>query len=171
MRYFGPPTPLAFSSDFNSEECARRLREEIDTERPAFFGFMLSGYRGSKPFLGTVNGKRFRVLQRITFNRNSFPSVLTGEFEPQGTGTRVKGVFDLELTSKIAILLFNAVGLLVLVPIIMFSYTSQPVLSAVVACGYGSLLFLMGRIVRSWGRDQEKSIADFIRVTLQADDS
>jgi hypothetical protein len=96
--------------------------------------------------------------------------VLTGEFEPQGNGTRVKGGFDLELTSKIAISLFNAVGLLVLVPIIMFSYTSQPVLLAVFVCGYGSLLFLMPRIVRGSGRDQEKSISEFIKVTLQAGD-
>jgi hypothetical protein len=168
MRYFTPPTPLVLSSDFNPEECARRLREAIDAERPTVFGF--SGYRGSKPFLGNVEGKQFRVLQRIYSNRNSFPTVLTGEFEPQGTRTRVNGIFDLELTSKIAICLFAAVGLLILAPIIMISYRSQPVLLAACVCGYGSLLFFMPRIVRSSGRDEERSIADFIRATLQADD-
>ena len=168
MRYFAPSTPLVLSSNFNPEECARRLREVIDAERPTVFGF--SGYRGSKPFLGKVAGKQFRILQRIYSNHSSFPPVLTGEFEPQGNGTRVKGVFDLELTSKIAICLFNAVGLLVLVPIIMFSYISQPVLLAVFVCGYGSLLFLMPRIVRGSGSDQEKSISEFIKVTLQAGD-
>jgi len=168
MRYFASPTPVVLSSNFNPEECARRLREVIDVERPTVLGF--SGYRGSKPFLGEVDGKKFRVLQRIYSNRNSFPSVLTGEFEPQGTGTRVKGVFDLELTSKIAICLFNVFGLLVLVPIIMYSYTSQPVLLAVFVCGYGTLLFFIPRIVRGYGRNQESSIADLMRVTLQADD-
>ena len=170
MKYFAPPSPLVLSSGFSPEKCARRLREEIDPERPAFFGFMLSGYRGSKPFLGTVNGKQFRVLQRVYFNRNSFPTVLTGEFEPQGVGTRVKGAFDLELTSKIATCLFQAVGLLVLVLIITFSYTSQPALLTVFVGGYCSLLFYMPRIVRGFGRDQERSIADFVRVTLQAED-
>ena len=168
MRYFASPTPLVLSSDFNPEECARRLRKAIDVERPTVFGF--SGYRGSKPFFGRVDGKQFRVLQRIYSNRNSFAPVLTGEFEPQGNGTRVKGVFDLELTSKIVICLFNAFGLLVLVPIIMYSYTSQPALLAVFVCGYGNLLFFMPRIVRGYGRNQENSIVDFIRVTLQVDD-
>lgn len=168
MSYFAPTSPVVLTSDFNPEECARRLREVIDVERPTFFGF--SGYRGSKPFLGKVDGKQFRVLQRTYSNRDSFPPVLAGEFEPQGTGTQVKGVFDLEVTSKIAICLFQAVGLLVLVPIIMFSYSSQPVLLSVFVGGYGSLLFFMPRIVRGSGRDQERSIADFIRVTLLAED-
>jgi hypothetical protein len=168
MKYFAPPTALVLTSDFNPEECARRLREVIDVEQPTVFGF--SGYRGSKPFLGKVEGRQFRVLQRRYSNRNSLPPVLTGEFEPCGAGTRVEGVFDLELTSKIAICLFNALGLLVLVPIVMYSYASQPVLLAVFVCGFGSLLFLMPGIVRSYGRNQESSIADFIRETLQADD-
>jgi hypothetical protein len=168
MRYFAPPTPLVLFSGFSPEECACRLREVIDIERPTFFG--LSGYRGSKSFLGIVDGRQFRVLQRVYSNRNSFPPVLTGEFEPQGTGTRVKGVLDLELTSKIAICLFIAFGLLVLIPIIMYSYASQPLLSAVFVCGYGSLLYFMPRIVRSYGKNQESSIADFIRVTLHADE-
>src|SRR5580704_3150833 len=52
-------------------------------------------------------------VQRIN-SRNTLPTVLTGEFRPQETGTRVKRTFDLETTSKIAICLFSAVGLLIL---------------------------------------------------------
>jgi hypothetical protein len=168
MRYFAPPTPLVFYSDFSSEECARRLGEAMDPERPAFFGFGLSGYRGSKPFLGKVDEKQFRVLQRIYFNRNSFPPVLTGEFQREGAGTRVKGVFDLEVTSKIAICLFSVVGLFVLIPVVMYSYASQPVLLAIFVCGYGSLLVFSPRIARGSGRGQERSIAEFLRTVLQA---
>jgi hypothetical protein len=122
--------------------------------------------------LGEVDGKHFRVLQRTFSNRNSFPSVLTGEFQPQGMGTRVnvKGIFDLELTSKIAICLFNAVALLVLVSIVIISRTSHPVLLAVFVCGYGGLLVFSPRITRGFGLDQEKRIADFLRETLQAED-
>ena len=168
MSYFLPPSPLVLSSDFNPEECARRLREVIDPEQPTFFGF--SGYRGSKPFLGKVKGNQFRVLQRVYSTRNSFPPVLTGKFEPQGTGTRIKGAFDLELTSKIAMCVFGAAGLLVLVSIILYSYASQPVLSTVVLCGFGTLVLFMPRIERGFGRDQERSIADFIKATLLTDD-
>lgn len=168
MKYFVPPTPLVLYSYFSPDECERRLRGSIDLERPTIFGF--SAYRASKPFLGEVAGKRFRLLQRTYSNRNSFPPVLTGEFQPQGTGTRVKGTFDLELTSKIAICLFNAVGLLILVPIVIFSRSSHPVFLAVFVCGYGGLLLLGPRITRGFGLDQEKCIADFLRETLQAED-
>ena len=168
MKYFAPPTPLAFYSDFTPDECERRLRESIDDEQPTMFGF--SGYRGSKPFLGKVDGKRFRVLQRIYSLRSTFPPVFIGEFQPQGTGTRVIGTFDLELTSKIAICLFSLVGLFILVAIVLYSYKSQPLLLTLFVCGYGALLVFSPRISRSGGRGQERNIADFLRETFVAKD-
>lgn len=168
MKYFAPPTPLVLHSDFNQDECARRLRGSIDLERPTMFGF--SGYRGSKSFLGEVNGKQFRVIQRIYSSRNTFPTVLTGEFQPQEMGTRVKGTFDLETTSKIAICLFSVVGLHVMILIILFSYKSHPVLSAIFVCGYGGLLLFSPRIFRGIGLDQERNIAGFLKETLVAND-
>jgi len=168
MRYFAPPTPLVLRSDFSPEECERRLRELIDPEQPTMFG--LSGYQGSKPFLGEAEGKQFRVLQRIYSSRNTLPTVLTGEFQAQGTGTRVKGTFDLETTSKIAICLFGVVGLLLLILIIFVSAASHPVLSAIFLCGYGGLLLFSPRIFRGIGLDQEKNIAGFLKETLVASD-
>jgi hypothetical protein len=168
MRYFTPPTNILLYSEFNPEECATRLSEEIDPERPTVFGFF--GYRGSKPFLGMVSRNRFRVLQRVYGNHNSFPPVPTGEFEPRGNGTRIRGVLDLEVTSKIAICALSVFGLLVLIPIITYSYASRPLLLAVFVCGYGSLLLFAPRIVRGYGKNQENSIVDFIRTTLQSDD-
>jgi hypothetical protein len=109
MRYFAAPTSLDLYSDFNPQECARRLREAIDSERPAVFSF--SGYRGSKPFLGNVDGQQFRLLQR-SYDRNSMPVVLAGEFQPHREGTHVKGTFDLEVASKIALSLLSAFFLL-----------------------------------------------------------
>lgn len=168
MKYFAQPTPLAFYSDFTPDECESRLRASIDDERPTMFGF--SGYRGSKQFLGKVDGKRFRVLQRIYRFRNSFQPVFTGQFQTQGAGTRVTGTFDLEVTSKIAICLFNLFGLFILVPIILFSYKSQPLLLALFVCGYGALLVFSPRIYRSGGRGQERNITDFLRETFVAKD-
>ncbi len=168
MKYFAPPTPLALHSDFTPEECESRLRQSIDAERPTMFGF--SGYRGSKPFLGAVDGKQFRVLQRIYSGRNTLPTVLTGEFQPQETGTRLTGTFDLEITSKIAISLFTCVGLFILIPIVSISHASHPVLSAIFVCGYGGLLLFGPRIFRGIGLDQEKNIAGFLKETLAAND-
>jgi hypothetical protein len=168
MKYFIPPTPLVLHSHFSPDECERRLRQSIDPERPTIFGF--SGYRGSKPFLGEVDGKQFRVIQRIYVSRNTLPTVLTGEFQPQETGTQVKGTFDLETTSKIAICLFSIVGLLILIPIVLFSHASHPVLSVIFVCGYGGLLFFAPRIFRGIGLGQERNIAGFLKETLAAND-
>jgi hypothetical protein len=168
MKYFVPATPLVLHSHFSPDECERRLRQSIDPEQPTMFGF--SGYRGSKPFLGDVDGKQFRVIQRIYDGRNTLPTVLTGEFQPQETGTQVKGTFDLETTSKIFICLFGVVGLLVLIPIVFFSYASHPVLSVIFVCGYGALELFAPKIFRGFGLDQERSIAGFLKETLAADD-
>jgi hypothetical protein len=168
MKYFAPATPIILRSDFSPDECERRLRGSIDIEQPTMFGF--SGYRGSKPFLGGVDGKTFHVLQRVYSSRNSFPAVLTGELQPQGVGTRVKGQFDLELNSKIAICLFDVVGLFILVLIVAVSHASHPVLVPVFVCGFGGLIVFSPRIFRAQVRDQEKAIADFLRDTLVASD-
>ncbi len=166
MRFFAPPTPLVLFSEFDPDECRCRLRESIDPEQRTIFGF--SGYRGTKPFLGEVNGKQFRILQRVYSNRSSLPPVLTGEFKPQESGTRVEGTFDLELTSKIAICVFGVFGLLIVALVAILSYASHPVLSVAFACGYGSLLICSPRIFRGMGLDQEKSVAAFIKETLIA---
>ena len=167
MRFFPRPTRLLLISGFGPEECASRLREAIDVERPTMFGF--SGYRGSKPFLGEVNVKQFRVLQRTYSYRNTFPTILAGEFQPQGMGTRISGVFDLETTSKVAIGLLSAFMLLVMALVVFLVGADKPVLLAVFACGYGSLLFFMPKIIRGAGSNQEISIADFLRTTLRAE--
>jgi hypothetical protein len=168
MRFFPPPTPLALYSDFSPEECVLRLSRSIDVEKPTMFGF--SGYKGSKPFLGEVDGKRFRLIQRVYSNRNILPTVLTGEFEPEGTGTRVKGQFDLERTAKVAICLLGFFGLFILVLIATFSYAAHPALTIGFISGNGGLLILSPRIFRGIGVDQEKSVARFLQETLVATD-
>lgn len=168
MKFFPPPTLLVLYSDFSPEECAFRLSRSIDVEKPTMFGF--SGYKGSKPFLGEVDGKRFRLIQRVYRNRNTLPPVLTGEFEPEGTGTRVKGQFDLEQTAKVAICLLGSFGLFILVLIAALSYAAHPALTIGFVCGYGGLLVFSPRIFRGIGLDQEKSVARFLQETLVATD-
>jgi hypothetical protein len=168
MRYFKPPTRIALNSALSPEECAERIRDAIDSERRTFFG--LSGHHGSKPFVGEVDGRYFRLVQRIYRLRNSFPPVLTAELQPQGAETRVHGSFDLDLTSKMAICLLSACGVLVLGMVVFISYASRPVLSVVSFCGYCTLLFFFPSYLREVGTSQERSIADFLRVTLEANE-
>jgi hypothetical protein len=168
MRFFKQPTPIALNSDFSPEQCAERIRDAIDREHRTFFG--LSGYRGSKPFVGEVDGRYLRLLQRIYSMRNSFPPVLTAEFQPRGAGTRVNGIFDLELTSKIAICSLSACGVLVVGMVAFISYASHPVLAVVSFSGYCTMLFFFPKYLREIGASQERSIADFLRVMLEADE-
>jgi len=167
MRYFKPPTPITLNSDFSPEQCAECIRDAIDREHRSFFG--LSGYRGSKPFVGEVDRRYFRLRQRIYGMRNAVQPVLTAEFQPHGTGTRVNGIFDLGLTSKIAISLLSVCGVLVVAMVVVISYASHPVLSVVSFSGYCTVLFFFPKYLREIGASQERSIADFLKVTLEAD--
>jgi len=167
MNLFTAPGHLVLYSHLSPYECARRLNQAIDAEEFALFSF--SGYHGVKPFLGEVTGLQFRVFARRY--RNTFPPVLAGAFLPRKEGTRVEGIFDIELTSKIAICLFSLVGVLVTAPIVVFSLRNHdaPTWMAVTfACGFGTLAALAPRIVRSYGRDQERDITDFLCTELEA---
>jgi len=166
MKYFPSPTVLELYSNFSPEQCASLLSAAIDSERRTFFS--LSGYRGSKPFLGAVEGLEFRLLQRVYY-RNSFPPVLTGEFISHGHGTRVEGTFDLELTSKIAICVLLGFGLLI-VPVICTAVrgSGNTLAAATIAIGYAALALFAPRIIRGIGLPQERDMTDFLCTTLQA---
>jgi hypothetical protein len=166
MNFFTPPGRLVLHSHLSPDECARRLNQAIDIEEFALFSF--SGYRGVKPFLGEVTGWKFRVFKRRY--RNTFPPVLSGLFLPWKQGTRVEGIFDLELTSKIAICIFSLFGVLVTIPIVVYSLRNHtaPVWMALVFAGaFVTLAAFAPRIMRDNGRDQERDITDFLRTELE----
>ena len=100
MRFFAPPTVLVLYSALPSEQCEYRLANAIDAERSAIFS--LSGYHGSKPFVGEIHDSKIRLLQRPSiYGRNAFPPVFSGELQAHGPGTRIVGTLDLEATVKI----------------------------------------------------------------------
>src|SRR5688572_9015178 len=74
---------IELESPLPPEECVVRLREAIDGDG------MLS-LLGSKPVLGRVRGRSVRLTKRIGY-RNSCQAILTGRFEPYGTGTVFRG--------------------------------------------------------------------------------
>jgi hypothetical protein len=169
MRFFKVPTPLALDSALSPEECAERIRDAIDREQLMYFGLL--PYRGSKPSVGDVDRRSFRLRQRdYRLLRISFPPILSAEFQPQGAGTRVHGTFDLELTSKIVMSFFSACAVLFVGIDVSISYASRPVLSVVSLCGCCTLVFFLPKYFREVGKRQERSIADFLRVTLEANE-
>lgn len=165
MKVFGSPTRVVLYSNYSPEECVRRLSAAIDPERYSLFG--ISGYRGSKPVLGTMDGLNFRILQR-TYARNSFPPVFAGKFSARGRGTRIEGSSDLELTSKIAIC-----------AIVLFFFVLSPIIWFVAGPAHRWFVFVWiicsavpglfaPRIIRGLGTDQEREMNDFLCVTLAA---
>ena len=168
MSLFAVATPIVLYSNLAADECARRLRDAIDTEQLAVFSF--SGYHGSKGFLGHVDGRLFRVRQR-TYARNVSP-ILCGELLPQGRGTAVRACFDFGRLFKTWLLLVMALGILVIVPGIYssargaFGGPTAIALSIV----YVALVLLLPRILREVGRSQERCITDFLWTTLEAGD-
>ena len=169
MTVFPASTGLVLYSDLSPEECARRLREAIDPERHAIFS--LSGYGGSKPILGRVAGLEVRLLKR-THGRNSFRPVFSGELHAQARGTRLEGGFDLGMASKIAIYFLLGLSVLIITPAI-YSSTRDAVgrwAAALVASGCVALYFLLPRLVRAIGLEQEREITDFLWTILEAGD-
>jgi hypothetical protein len=168
MEFFAPPTALVLYSDLDPEECEHRLCKSIDVEQGTFFS--LSRYRGSKPFVGAIKRRQIRILQR-KYGRNAFPPVFTGELQAQGPGTKIIGMFDLEVKSKIALCLLSAFTIVVLIPIVTHSLEPYPFRSVLFACFFIALAFCYPRIVRGDGVIKEKNIANFLRITLKAGDA
>ncbi len=167
MNCFAPPTSLALYSNLSADECTRRISRAIDPEKAAPLSF--SGYRGSKTFLSEIAGGQFRIFKRGY--RNTFPSVLSGALVPRKQGTLVEGSFDLELTSKIALCTLSLFSLFVVAQVVLYSLREHTVpawMAMAFAAIYVGGALLVPRIVRWNSRDQERDIADFLCVALEA---
>lgn len=87
------PDTIYLRSDFDVEECMRRLREAIDPPKWEFF--FPFGYGGSKPYLGKFRRNQAKIWKRRE-TRNDFAPCFHGEISPEGSGAR------LEQSKKIA---------------------------------------------------------------------
>ena len=85
-------------TDFDPEECGRRLLESTDPERRTLFS--LSGYKGSKPVIGRIEGQQFRLHKRRYWH-NDFAPQFYGNLLPQSRGTLIEGYFDMRRWTKI----------------------------------------------------------------------
>jgi hypothetical protein len=167
--YFAPPKLLVLRTDFSPEECVRRLGESIDPEQTTMFGF--SGYRGTKPFVGTIDGREIRLLQRVYSGRTTLPTVFTGEFKLHENGTELNGSFDLETTTKVFAAMFSVLGLILAVLFVRLFIPTHPILSVLWGCVFGAVLIFLPRLQRDMNSGQETAIAAFLKETLVASGS
>jgi hypothetical protein len=80
-------------SPLSPQECATRLRGEIDIEHPRLFSW--TGLFGSKPIVGRVTESELRLRQRRV-GRNSFQRVFVGRIETDNGGSIIAGEFGID---------------------------------------------------------------------------
>ncbi|MCI0350648.1 MAG: hypothetical protein L0Z53_14585 [Acidobacteriales bacterium] len=102
---------VALFSSLNVEQCQLVLRDSID-QQPS--DTSPSGYAGSKPVVGVIEGHTFRIHRR-KFWYHHFAINFYGELIPTSTGTRVHGHFDIsesgKLVERIVLIAMTILGL------------------------------------------------------------
>src|ERR1019366_6816724 len=100
---------ITMQAEFDTDKCLQRLAATIDPEKPTLFS--LSGYEGSKPVIGWIDGYQFYLhKQRYWFN--SFAPLFYGNFLPAERGIVIEGYFDTPRWTKWFLRLWLAAGIL-----------------------------------------------------------
>jgi hypothetical protein len=86
----------------------------MDAERRSLFS--LSGYKGDRPLVGSVEGNMFNIQKR-RYNRNDFAGRFYGRFEPEVGGTRIEGYFDSPEWTRWFIRIWLGLAILLGVPV------------------------------------------------------
>ena len=162
---------IELRSSLSVADCVARLREAIDPPSTLF---------GSRPVVGRVDSGGFRLHKRIHY-RSSFQTHAMARFREAEAGTHVScrfGVHPVILVFFVVwmsiVLVVGARGLVIVVDAV-FSARPEgaapfavPLAGALLPLGmlvFGAGLFCFGRWL---ARDEERFLADFLRVTLKA---
>jgi hypothetical protein len=162
-------------SRLSPSECVSRLAEAIDRQRVISFTSA-----GSHPVIGRIHGFSFCLRKRNSY-RNSFQTFLTGAFHPQGTGTRIQGVFAMHILARVFMSLW--LGVIVVVGTIMSAIVLFTMFSGNSPHREGvwhvfvvpPVMFMFGVAVMQFGRylarDEARFLTDLLRQVLTADDN
>ena len=93
------PDTIYLRSDFDVEECLRRLREA--TNPPKWEFFFPFGYGGSKPHFGKFRKNQVKIWKRRE-TRNDFAPCFHGEISPEGSGAQLVGRFGMDRAVRLA---------------------------------------------------------------------
>ena len=175
------PKPRHFAqlhTNVDAEEVRRRLVDGIDPEERALvFGYKFSGYRGSKPLIGRVEGQQFYLFRRRYWNSQLAPTFF-GRFVPQDQGSKIEGYFDVRPRVKTLVQTVTVLGVIVTALPFLLSLTDVFQRSHYM---HGSLAFgllalpafvLYGLFMPKLGlwlsKNDEKFILEFLRQNLRA---
>jgi len=162
-------------TDFDTEECRRRLTESIDPERQTIFS--RSGYRGSKPVIGWIDGYQLDLHKRRYWH-NDFAPQFYGNLLPQDRGTLIEGYFDVPPWTKMfmrfwlggVLLLGGPIFLLSLLDLLQGSNYVEGGASIGLLVPPGMVLFgiFLPKFGLWFGRHEEEFILEFLQRTLVA---
>jgi hypothetical protein len=162
-------------TDFDAEECRRRLLRSIDPERRTIFS--LSGYGGSKPVIGRIDGYQLYFHKRPNWYwRNDFRPQFYGNLRPEARGTIIEGYFDSLRWAKIfmriwlggVILLGSPVVILVLLGLLKGRVEGDLWFGLLVILFMVLFGIFLPRIGLEFGSDDERFILEFLLRTLVA---
>jgi hypothetical protein len=167
-----------FHTDFDPEACVRRLDESIDPWHRTPLSF--SGFEGSKPVIGWINGYEFRLRKRRYYN-NGFAPEFYGNLKANGRGTVVEGYFDMARVTKAFMRIW--LGGTILIGAAVFFSTLRDLIRETSNAHEGLLIGLLvppamvlfGVLFPKFGlwlgRNEEKYILEFLQTTLIASPS
>jgi hypothetical protein len=166
---------VALHSDVSISECLNRISNAIDA--PRWTVFSLSGYQGSRPVLGTIEGARIR-LEKRRYYRNSFAPYFYATLSEQEHGTRIEGHFDSPLFVKVLMRIWLALVLAIGIPIFTLSLkdiflktntgSGDPFFGVLAPPVFIVFGILLPKIGRWFARSEEGFILNFLQRILPA---
>jgi hypothetical protein len=166
---------VALHSDISISECLNRISNAIDT--PRWTVFSLSGYQGSRPVLGKIEGDRIR-LEKRRYYRNSFAPYFYATLSEQEHGTRIEGHFDSPPLVKVFMRIWFVFVVAIGIPIFILSLkdiflktdtgSGDPIVGVLVPPVLIVFGILLPKIGRWFARSEEGFILNFLQRILPA---
>jgi hypothetical protein len=164
-----------FHTDFDPEACVRRLDDSIDPWHRTPLSF--SGFEGSKPVIGWIDGYEFRLRKR-RYYRNDFAPQFHGNLKRDGRGTVVEGYFDRPRWAKVGTRIWLGAAILMGTPVFFSTLrnlirgTSNAQEGLLIGLLVPPALVLFGVLLPKFGlwlgRYEERYILEFLQTTLIA---
>jgi hypothetical protein len=159
-------------TDFDAEECRRRLLHSIDPDKFR----ILSRSGGPRPVIGRIEDRKFRLRKRQYWQHNYYAPQFYGNLLPKQRGTIIEGYFDIRRWPRILTRIWIA-GVILLAAVTVVLYLRDVLWGTTSVQVSLGLLVLPGLVV--WGvllpklglwlsRDEEQFILEFLQRTLVA---
>jgi len=167
-----------FHTDLDPDACVHHLDNSIDPWHRTPLSF--SGFEGSKPVIGWIDGFEFRLRKR-RYYRNDFAPQFHGNLKRDGRGTVVEGYFDVPHWAKVTMRIWLGIAVLMGTPVFcstlrnLIRGTSHAQESILIGLLVPPALVLSGVLLPKFGlwlgRYEEKYILEFLQTALLASPS